>query len=85
MFGLPVIAANTSALKEIITNGRNGLLFTDGDASDLASQMHRILTNLELKEELSTQGKRTLEEGAQYSSTAMVEAYERFYIRIASA
>lgn len=85
MFGLPVVAANTSALKEIIINGRNGLLFTDGDAGDLASQMRRVLTNPELKEKLIAQGKLTLAEGERYSAAAMVEAYERFYARIVSA
>ena len=85
MFGLPVVAANTTALKEIVTNGKNGLLFTDGDADDLASQMLRILSDPGLKERLSLEGKKTLAEGQRYSVITMIEEYERFYTRLVTA
>ncbi len=37
--GLPVIASRIGALKEIVEEGRTGLLFEPGSASDLASKM----------------------------------------------
>ncbi len=40
--GVPVIAANSGALPEIIRHGRNGLLFANGDAAALARAMARI-------------------------------------------
>ncbi len=37
--GLPVIASRLGAMAELIEDGRTGLLFTPGDAADLASKM----------------------------------------------
>lgn len=85
LFNVPVVAANTSALREIIANRKNGLLFTDGDPSDLASQIRRVLRDSELREILREGGRVSLQETGSYSSTAMVQAYEHFYGRILTA
>jgi len=37
--GTPVVASNTGAMAEIVTHGRNGLLFEPGNATDLSKQV----------------------------------------------
>lgn len=41
--GLLVIGANTGATPEIITNMKTGLLYTHGDARDLADKIEWVL------------------------------------------
>ena len=50
--GLPVIAFNTSSLKEVV--GDAGILVTAGDESKLENQLLHVLENEVVKEELST-------------------------------
>ncbi len=82
LFDIPVVAANTSALREIITNGENGLLFTDGNPLDLASQILRVLQDGKLRDALRKGGKKALRETSSYHSKTMVRSYEAFYKRI---
>jgi len=84
LFEVPVVAANTSALREIISNGENGLLFTDGDPGDLALQMRRILYDHDLRKTLQEGGKRAMDDTGRYSSGTMVQAYESFYEEVLS-
>lgn len=41
--GAPVIASRIGALQEIVSEGRNGLLFTPGDVDDLVSKIRSLL------------------------------------------
>jgi glycosyltransferase involved in cell wall biosynthesis len=43
--GLPVIASRLGAMAEAIEDGRTGLLFTPGDAEDLAATVERALAH----------------------------------------
>lgn len=43
--GLPVIASRLGAMAEIIEDGRTGLLFTPGDAADLAAKVEWLLAH----------------------------------------
>lgn len=79
--GVPVVAANTSALKETLTNGKNGLLFTDGDARDLAAQVRRVLMDSALRTQLRKGGEEEIRSG-RYATATMVERYVAFYTRI---
>lgn len=60
--GAPVLAANNSSLPEVV--GRDDLLFDAKDPKQAASILARILTNAELREELSIYG---LERAKQFS------------------
>jgi glycosyltransferase involved in cell wall biosynthesis len=42
--GLPVVAADAMALPHLVHSGRNGYLFTPGDADDLADKLTAVLT-----------------------------------------
>jgi glycosyltransferase involved in cell wall biosynthesis len=57
--GLPVIATRLGAMAEIVQDGRTGLLFAAGDASDLAA---RIEWALDRPGELISMGRRAREE-----------------------
>ena len=46
--GIPVIASDIEALNESVVDGKNGLLFRCGDASDLATKMRACLEQPEL-------------------------------------
>jgi glycosyltransferase involved in cell wall biosynthesis len=43
--GTPVLAANIGGLGEIVADGKNGLLFTSGDADDLADKARRLFAD----------------------------------------
>ncbi|HXM45857.1 MAG TPA: glycosyltransferase family 4 protein [Bryobacteraceae bacterium] len=81
LWGVPVVAANTSALRETVTNGMNGLLFTDGDARDLAAQVRRVVVDRALRTHLRKGGAEAIGSG-RHSAAAMVRRYELFYARI---
>jgi glycosyltransferase involved in cell wall biosynthesis len=40
--GLPVVAARSGSLPEVIRHGHNGMLYSPGDSSDLALQLQRL-------------------------------------------
>jgi len=59
--GCPVIGAAGGSVSEIIENGRNGLLFRPGDASDLGEQIVTLASTPGLSLKLIAEGVRTVE------------------------
>lgn len=55
--GLPVIAAGTSSLPEIVTDGETGLLVPPGDAVALGAALRRLLDDPDLTRRLGTAGR----------------------------
>jgi len=53
MFGKPVIASDIGAMRERVTDGENGLLFTAGDARALAATMRRAATEDGLRDAIA--------------------------------
>lgn len=51
--GVPVVASAAGGLKEIVENGKNGLLVPPGDAAALARAMTTILSNDSLRQRLA--------------------------------
>lgn len=51
--GRPIIAADTDAVREMVRDGVNGLLFQRGDAGDLARTMRRAASEDGLRERFS--------------------------------
>ena len=47
--GIPVIAPDFGIMKEIISNGKNGILTTPGDANQLASAIINLIRNKDLR------------------------------------
>ena len=51
--GLPVVASDLPALREVVRDGENGLLFTEGDPAALAAALARLSTSPELRARLA--------------------------------
>jgi hypothetical protein len=77
--GLPVIAANSMALPELVNNGKNGLLFQPGNADDLAKKMDEMAN---LSGEWNRMGisSKTMAKNHQLSST--IDRYEALYVQM---
>lgn len=57
--GCVVVASRVGGLAEIISDGHNGLLFDSEDASALAEQITRALSDDELRQKISINARRT--------------------------
>jgi len=59
--GLPVIAAPAGGVRDHLRDGRNGLLYPEGDAGAMARAMVRLAEDWELSQRLSRGARRTAE------------------------
>jgi glycosyltransferase involved in cell wall biosynthesis len=75
--GLPVIASRLGAMAETIIDGVCGLLFTPGDASDLAAKIRWAENNPEAMTEMGRNARRHYEE--RYSPKANYSILMRVY------
>jgi 1,2-diacylglycerol 3-alpha-glucosyltransferase len=74
--GLPVIAVNAMALPELVHDGENGYLFSDGDSQMLAEKVIAILANQAMRVEMSRQ---SLEIIRNHDINKIIERYEAIY------
>jgi glycosyltransferase involved in cell wall biosynthesis len=58
--GLPVIAPEFGIMKEIISNGENGLLVRPGNVNQLASAMISLIRNKDLRTTIAANGEKAL-------------------------
>ncbi len=58
--GLPVVASRIGQLKNLIEQGRNGLLVTPGDAAGLAAALERLRSDPELRARLGQAARSTV-------------------------
>jgi glycosyltransferase involved in cell wall biosynthesis len=56
--GKAVLASNLPAMREIVRDGENGILFRAGDVKDLATRATRLLANAALRAALGELGRR---------------------------
>lgn len=80
--GLPVVAARTGVVPEVVTDGKHALLVPAGDATALAAALTRLLDDGELAARLGKAGRRRLVE--HYSGARVAEALEAHYARLAA-
>lgn len=74
--GLPVIASRTGGIPEILQHEENGLLFTPGDAHDLAQQIKKVIACPELAIRMIYNGRNTVETEFNIEKTVdKIEAY----------
>jgi glycosyltransferase involved in cell wall biosynthesis len=78
-----VIASDAGAIPEIITHGRDGLLFPVGDAAALARGIQLLATDKDLRLRLGEEGYRTAHR--RFLLTRMVDEIEDYYSEIISA
>ena len=76
---LPCIAYGERGVKEIIENGRNGVLVDRGDPSLLAAGLRRLLEDPEWRKSLGTEARRSVQERFSWKVhlEGVMEAYRR--------
>ena len=76
--GQAVVASDAGGLKEVVDDGKSGILFASGDVDSLADALQSVFTDHERISALATEGQRQLKE--KFSPDIMVraslEAYE---------
>jgi 1,2-diacylglycerol 3-alpha-glucosyltransferase len=77
--GLPVVAVNAMALPELVHDGENGHLFSDGDSQMLAKKVIAILSNQTMRAQMS---KKSLEIIEDHDINKVIEKYESIYNEI---
>lgn len=78
--GSPLIASRAGGIKEIVSDGRTGLLFDAEDSDGLADQIERLLADRELAAQLGTAARAQVI--AHYSETAVAQQTRAFYEEI---
>lgn len=80
--GLPVVASKVEGVPEAIRDGREGLLFEPGNATELASQLRQLITNQALWHELSYAGWQRQRE--HFSDRSMAAGVAAVYAELSS-
>jgi glycosyltransferase involved in cell wall biosynthesis len=73
---LPIVAANSAALPELVQDGENGYLVDPLDAQQLGEAILRIVSDPQLAKRM---GQVSLEIGCQHDERLTFEAYDEFY------
>lgn len=58
--GRPVVAPDIENLRDVLTDGANGLLFADGDRASLAQALRTLVTDAGLRQRLGDAARRTV-------------------------
>jgi len=61
-YAVPVVGSNIPGISNIISDGRNGLLFETGDSYDLAKKLHTLLMNESYSQYIGKNGRETIRE-----------------------
>ncbi|GCE04494.1 glycosyltransferase [Dictyobacter aurantiacus] len=77
--GLPVIAANSYALPELVHHEVNGFLFTPGNSDELAAQIDTLLSNADLRTKM---GQQSLQIIAAHDRVKVLDTWEDLYRRL---
>ncbi len=77
--GLPVIAANSYALPELVHHGENGFLFQPGNSRELASKIDLLLGDAPLRAEMGAKGLQII---APHDRMKILDRWEEIYRRL---
>src|SRR5262249_40414766 len=77
--GLPIVASDLPALREIVTDKEDGLLVPSGDPDALARALCCVIGNRELAWRMGGKGRESVR--ARFSVERMVSAFEAIYVR----
>jgi glycosyltransferase involved in cell wall biosynthesis len=78
--GLPVLASDVGGNREIIQDGRSGLLFRSEDERGATDQLVRLTADADLRRALGVAAIERVRE--QFSIAAMLQRYEGLYRRV---
>jgi glycosyltransferase involved in cell wall biosynthesis len=73
--GLPVVAARTGAAHEIVSEGRNGLLYEPDSKAELTAAVRRIVGDNALRGTMSRKARAAAEERGWEASTTTLRSY----------
>jgi glycosyltransferase involved in cell wall biosynthesis len=79
--GLPVVAANSYALPELVHHEENGFLFTPGQSEEMAGYLDRLISDPELRQKM---GAKSLEIIASHERGKILEEWEALYRRLSN-
>ncbi len=75
-----LLASDVGGHRELIHNGKTGLLFKAGDVDNLTEQLDRLLTEQKLRENLEQQGREWVKENHTWEKTTAV--YQEIYRKV---
>ncbi len=75
--GIPIVATRVGGVPEIIENGLRGILVQEGDSTQLADAVIRLLQDRQLRMDLGERGFQYVRE--KFSAREMVRNYELLY------
>jgi len=73
---LPVIASDHGGMRELVEDGRDGLLFRPGDAAELARTMQRIVDDADLNSQLQAGARRRLVRDTEDEMRQLLTIYD---------
>lgn len=78
--GLPVVAVDVAALKELCINSRNGYLFEHENSDQLASELGKILQNRAIHKSFGRESRKIVIQ--DHSNEATLKKYESVYNKV---
>jgi hypothetical protein len=78
--GLPVIAANSYALPELVHQEQNGFLFQPGNSDELAHYLDLLLSDAELRKRMGAESLKII---AKHDRVKILDQWEELYRRLA--
>lgn len=80
--GLPVVASDIPEIKSVITDDQDGLLYSLGNAAELANKLLRLISDESLRIRLGQQARRTVKN--EYGEPIAIKYHQLYtkYIRI---
>lgn len=79
--GLLILAANVMALPELVKDGVNGFLFSEGDTETLANQMIKTLKSPILRKKMSDESLKIIK---SHDINKTIKSYEKVYRQVCS-
>ncbi len=79
--GLPVVATSVPGLKDLVVDGRTGLLIEKDDATALAGCIEQLCQDAGLRRRLGEAGRRRVIE--QFDVATTIASHERLYLKLA--
>jgi glycosyltransferase involved in cell wall biosynthesis len=75
--GKPVVVADIPGVREVIEDGKQGLVFDVMDAEDLASKLTTLLEDPELRKSMGDEGRKKVEK--QFLISTVADQVEEVY------
>jgi L-malate glycosyltransferase len=78
--GVPVVASDVGGVSEVVVDGETGFLAAPGDVAGMAKHARRLLTDEDLRRQMSHEARRVAE--TRFRLAPAVDRYEAVYRRV---